>query len=338
MATSGPSPACPPLPLVATSAWGFGWKVRRVRPFEGGIRSSAVALPGAAGRGQPLAGTWTVFSDRSGSLSVCQPGWTTERACGRCSLLWVSWGGWLQDTGWRSQPRRGCVRVPGPTSATAPPDPSRCARRAPLWWAVEWVAWGEVAWARFSGSPGRLVRTVSPRPPGQASETGLGCAGWCYPRRGVLPMDANAPSSGLFPSSSAEPPAVFFFLPPPLGDTIEQAVLYDKVGKRMGFWPGILAVHYTDLRPTMFQSLVFPLGTAKWAPSRDLLVNIMEEVSTKGRGPFTISPSVRGQENGAAAGPLRWTRVAPEPPSGEKAVLAPQPRIDRPLSQLNRLH
>ncbi|XDV22992.1 hypothetical protein PO909_027729 [Leuciscus waleckii] len=47
------------------------------------------------------------------------------------------------------------------------------------------------------------------------------------------------------------------------------------------------------------------MSTAKGAPSRNLLVDIIEEISGMGRG-LTISPTVGGQENGAAAGPLHW--------------------------------
>ncbi len=115
-----------------------------------------------------------------------------------------------------------------------------------------------------------------------------------------------------------------FFLPPPLGDTIEQAVLYDKMWERMGFWPKIFFLHYTDLWPVVFQPLILALGSAKGAPSRDLLVDIKEQVITMGRG-LTISPTVGDQENGAATGLPHGFPSTATPSRGRQQCLKPRP-------------
>ncbi len=83
---------------------------------------------------------------------------------------------------------------------------------------------------------------------------------------------------------------------------------------RMGPRLNLFSVHDADLGPTVFQPIILSLFSAERAPSRHLLEHIIKQVRILG-GVLTISPTIRGQKDGALALPLRgWPSSAA--PSG----------------------
>ncbi len=92
-----------------------------------------------------------------------------------------------------------------------------------------------------------------------------------------------------------------FFLPPPRGDTVEQAILDDEVGG-----PGVEGAGRPSPRSLSLESSSVLADRPRAVPWRksaslNLLKHIKEKVSGLGGG-LTVSRAVRGQQDGALSG------------------------------------
>ncbi len=121
---------------------------------------------------------------------------------------------------------------------------------------------GEVAWATSSDTWGTPDRSVSHRPPSQASGNGPGHAGWYSSHRGVLPLGERGPSAGPTPSSCAEPPATFF--PPPYAGRHNRA---GHSPRQSGGEDGALAGCLSPLRHTLGSNSVFSRSSSSLNPA-----------------------------------------------------------------------
>lgn len=69
-----------------------------------------------------------------------------------------------------------------------------------------------------------------------------------------------------------------FLLPPPLGDTVKQAIVHDKMWRWVGCWLKLLSFRNPHLSPTVLKAIVLVLLLGETPGSSHLLEQIKIEV------------------------------------------------------------